>query len=135
MKISALCRPGLVTAEPWETLQEAASRMQTENVSALAVLADDEVVGILTERDLARALARSPEPKSALVSEFMSDHPVKVTADAEASEAATLMLELDLRHLPVVEGGRVVGMVSARDLLCPGPRAEHEVLIGPDSRG
>ena len=118
----AIYRPRIVTATGDERLQTAAARMQDNEVSALLVLAgtgaDAKPVGILTERDLAHAIAWGADPATETVAEYMTTQPVLVELDADVRDVALAMLELECRHLPVVDAaGRVVGMVSIRDLL------------------
>jgi signal-transduction protein with cAMP-binding, CBS, and nucleotidyltransferase domain len=79
--------------------------------------------GILTEHDLARAVADGAEAELATVGEYMTAQPATIRLDAEVGEAALLMLELDCRHLPVVHAGGVVGMVSLLDLVSSALRA------------
>ena len=117
MKVRALYRPDVLTAEAAESLIEAASRMQYQEVGSLAVLEHGRLAGIITERDLARALADGVDPVETPVARYMTGDPVTIGPDSEVAEAAATMLELGVRHLPVFEEGRVVGMVSARDLL------------------
>ncbi len=117
MKIRALYRPEILSAAADESLADAASRMQYQEVGSLAVLEHDKLVGILTERDLARALADAVEPAATAVRDYMTVEPVTVSPETDAADAAATMLNLGVRHLPVVDGGRVVGMISSRDLL------------------
>jgi len=95
----------------------AASRMEYHEVGALAVLDDGELVGIITERDIGRAVAEARDPWLQTVGEFMTPDPVTVSPVTSLGLATSLMLEIGARHLPVVEGGRTVGMISVRDLL------------------
>lgn len=103
-----------VTAET--TLAEAAARMHERRVGALVVLDEhDRLVGIVTERDVLRAVAtRAVEGP---VSDTMTASPETIEPDEPVSQAATLMIHGGFRHLPVVDGGTVVGMVSIRDLV------------------
>ena len=117
MNVGALYRPDVVTAHAGEDLTVAASRMAFHEVGSLAVFDDGSLVGIITERDLARAMADGLDPSSATVREYMTPDPVTVTPDQDVKGAAAMMLDLGARHLPVREGGRVVGMLSIRDLL------------------
>lgn len=117
MKVRELFRPEILTVALDETLVEAAARMDLNEVGALAVLREGELIGIITERDLTRALAEGADPRGASVEDYMTDRPVTVSPSTDASEAASRMLDVGARHLPVVDGGKVVGMVSARDLL------------------
>lgn len=117
MKVGALYRPEVVSADPDENLGDAAGRMQYQEIGSLAVLEHGRLIGILTERDLGRALAEGVDPFETPVRSYMTEEPITVTLDTEAGKAAATMLELGVRHLPVLDCGRIVGMVSARDLL------------------
>lgn len=117
MKIRALYRPEIVEAAPDEALIDAVSRMQFEEVGSLAVLEHGRLAGILTERDAARALADGVDPAEATVGQYMTREPVTITPDTDAAQAAATMLNLGVRHLPVTEAGRPIGMLSSRDLL------------------
>lgn len=122
MEVRGLYRKEVLSAAPDESLAEAASRMQFEEVGSLAILEHGKLVGIVTERDLARAVADGVNPFVTAVSGYMTEEPVTVTPDMDAEEAAGIMLSNGLRHLPVMESGRMVGMVSSRDLLSPESR-------------
>jgi len=117
MKVRALFRPEVIEAASDETLLDAMSRMQFEEVGSVAVVEHGRLIGILTERDLTRAFADEVDPGEATVGQYMTEDPVTVTPDGEASEVAATMLDLGLRHMPVIEEGKLAGMISARDLL------------------
>jgi CBS domain-containing protein len=109
-------RPLVVTAAPNESLASVADRMRAAGVGAAAVLEGLELAGILTERDLVRAMTNGSagEPR---VAEYMTPEPCTVAPGADARDAAGIMAERGFRHLPVVEEGRVIGFISARNLL------------------
>lgn len=117
MKVSAMYTPEVLSAGANEDLTEVAARMQFHEVGALLVFHHGALEGIVTERDLLCAVADGVDPATATVERYMTRDPVTVSPDTEAADAAAQMLALGARHLPVVEGGRVVGMLSARDLL------------------
>jgi CBS domain-containing protein len=117
LKIEALFRQDVVCADPDETLTDVARRMEWVDVSCLPVMSDGELIGIITERDVTRAAAAGVDPTSALVARFMTIHPFTADPDEDSSVVARRMLDLGVRHLPVVRGGAVVGVISARDLL------------------
>jgi CBS domain-containing protein len=117
MRIEELYRPEVVAADIDESLGDVASQMQFSEVGSLAIFADHGFIGIITERDLARAIADGVDPQDTLAGEYMTEHPVAVDLDSEVADAVKLMLELGIRHLPVMDGGKIVGMLSARDLL------------------
>jgi CBS domain-containing protein len=106
----------LVTVTPGATVAEAATLMSTHHVGSALVCDGDRLIGILTERDIVRALGTDFDASREPVSGWMTAEPVTLGPDASAAEALDRMLEEGFRHLPVVEGERVVGVVSIRDL-------------------
>jgi CBS domain-containing protein len=117
MKVSDLQQHELFTAQAEESLEGAADRMSWHEVGALPVLEGQHLVGIITERDLTAALAEGADPVTTPVSDYMTPAPEVLGPDSELVEAAHLMLELGIRHLPVVRGGHLVGVLSMRDVL------------------
>ena len=117
MQVRSIYRPGIVVAAGDELLADAAGRMHDNQVGSLAVLVGRDLAGIFTERDLARAIAWGADPKVTTVAEYMTTQPVSVGLDTDVHEVVLAMLELECRHLPVIDAGRLVGMVSIRDLL------------------
>ena len=117
MKVQAIYHPRVVTVRVDERLAAAAARMQDSQVRSLIVVDGRRFAGILTEHDLARAVADDADAELVTVSEYMTDQPATIPLEADVREAAMTMLELDCRHLPVVHAGGVVGMVSLRDLV------------------
>jgi CBS domain-containing protein len=107
----------VVAGDPRQTLVEAAHEMRAHRVSALAVLEDGQIVGIITEHDLLRAIADGRGPRSTHVSEYMTHSPITVEAGELAARAASTMVKRRVRHLPVTDGGALAGFISARDLL------------------
>jgi CBS domain-containing protein len=106
----------LLTIEPGAALTEAARRMASRGVGAVVVLEGDRLAGILTERDLLKAVAAGFTAE-AKVSAWMTRHPETVESDDATDHAASLMIHGGFRHLPVVDEGRVVGILSIRDLM------------------
>jgi CBS domain-containing protein len=117
MQVRSIYRPGVVVAAGDELLTDAAARMHDNRVGALAVLAGRDLVGIFTERDLTRAIAWGADPTITRVSEYMTTKPVSVGLDTDVHEVVLAMLELECRHMPVIDAGKLVGMVSIRGLL------------------
>jgi CBS domain-containing protein len=95
--------------------------MRAHRTSALAVLDEEAIVDIVTERDLMRAIADGRDPAATRVSQYMTHDPLTIEAGKLAAEAAAAMVKHRVRHIPVTEGGRQVGILSARDLLALTP--------------
>ena len=106
----------LLTIEPDARLAEAARRMTDRGVGAVLVFDGERLAGILTERDLLKALA-SGYRDDTTVSQWMTRDPDTVDADEATDQAAALMIHGGFRHLPVMDEGRVVGILSIRDLM------------------
>lgn len=117
MRVSELMQPQVWTTYPEESLADAAIRMRDHAVGSLAVVEGEELLGILTERDLLWAMADGAAPHVARVGTYLSAPPIVVTPDADVEDARRLMVEHDVRHLPVAVAGELKGMISARDLL------------------
>jgi len=119
VNVRSIFRPAVVSVDGDERLVDAAERMQNEQVGSVVVMVGGRFAGILTERDLTRAVAEGADPKVDTASDYMTAAPAAVHLDADIHEVAATMFELECRHLPVVSdrGEQVIGMVSIRDLL------------------
>jgi CBS domain-containing protein len=106
----------LLTVEPGARVTEIAQGMVERDVGAVLVLEGQRLVGILTERDILRAVARGLDDSST-VADWMTRDPDTLEADESTRHAATLMIHGGYRHLPVMEKDEVVGMLSIRDLM------------------
>jgi CBS domain-containing protein len=115
MRISDVMTEAAVTDRPEDTLQQAAGKMREQQTGSLLVLDGNDLVGIVTERDVLKAVATAT-PLDTPVSEVMSKDLITVEPGTSLREAARIMTDRWIRHLPVLEGGRLVGIVSQRDL-------------------
>ena len=106
----------LLTLEADAKLGDAAKRMAERGVGAVVVLDGERLSGILTERDILKAVATGFEPDSR-VSDWMTRHPETIESDDTTDHAAALMIHGGFRHLPVVDGGELKGILSIRDLM------------------
>jgi CBS domain-containing protein len=106
----------VLTVAPEDTLGEVATRMVERGVGSVVVSDFGRLIGILTERDMLRAIADRTHPSQARVREWMTADPVTASESATPEEAARTMLENNFRHLPIVEGNRAVGIVSIKDV-------------------
>jgi CBS domain-containing protein len=117
MKVRRVYHQHAISIEPWATLREAAKQMRAGGFSCLPVVSEGQLFGIITERDLVEALSSDEHPERSTVFSHMSEAPETVTPEDDCADAVTKMLSLGCRHLPVMEHGKMVGIVSARDLL------------------
>jgi CBS domain-containing protein len=108
---------GVVATHPNESLADIAVRIRDQGLGAVAIMEGEDLRVIITERDPSRATADGLSPRVTPASAYMTSHPYTIDVDEEASEAASTMASRGIRHLPVTEEGRVIGVVSARDLL------------------
>lgn len=117
MEIGALVGGSAEVVGTETTLADAAETMIEAGVGSLAVVDGRTLAGILTERDIVEAVADGADPDDATVAEWMSESPDTVKPDADVEDAATWLLEMGYRHLPVMDGDELLGIVSIRDLL------------------
>jgi CBS domain-containing protein len=116
-KVSDVMSKTLLTVEAVMKLDEAAREMHERNVGAALVLTNEHVSGILTERDVLRAVATG-DVTGTRVAAWMTHDPETIGPDDSTAHAASLMIRGGFRHLPVVdESGLPVGIVSIRDLM------------------
>ena len=107
----------LTTLAPQTTVREAAKLMTERKIGAIMVVESGRLVGIFSERDvLGRVVARGLDPDKTSLRETMTPNPLTVGPEDSPSAALEMMAQRGFRHLPVVEGERIVGMVSIRDL-------------------
>ena len=117
MQIGGVMRVQLVTASPDQTAAEAIRAMLEAGVGSVIVTDGPEPVGIFTERDVLKLAGAGASFGTALLRDVMTPSPLTVTPDVGILDAAQMMGARNLRHLPVVEGGNLVGIVSIKDVL------------------
>ena len=103
-----------VTAAPEDTLGELAEHLAAADAGSALVVEFGRLTGILTSRDIVRAVADRVHPSEGTVREWMTEAPATASLDLPIDDAARLMLAGDFHHLPVVEEGRPVGVVGLR---------------------
>ena len=111
-----LMNPNVVAVAPSVSIAEAAAQMIKARVGSAVVMEGAFLAGIVTERDVMRAAASGDDLTSSKVSEWMTPDPSSAAPDSSAEDAAQLMMLNGFRHLPVVEGREVCGVVSLREL-------------------
>jgi CBS domain-containing protein len=126
MKISEIMTKAAVTDTTEDTLTEACEKMRHAQTSSMLIMDDDRLVGIVTERDVVKAVAQGLDPKETRVKDLMTTDIVTIGPMTTLKEAANIMATKWIRHLPIVEGSKVVGMISQRDLTGVLAAALHE---------
>ena len=117
---SVMEKKKLLTAGPETSVSQAAKLMAKKNVGAIMVVRDERLVGIFTERDaLVRVIAQGRDTKTTCLSEVMTAEPQTVDPSNTFGSALLMMYENGYRHAPVVEEGKVIGIVSSRNALDP----------------
>ncbi len=117
MKIKEIMTRSVVSIDPNESIEVAARTMAQYNVGALPVCAKGKLCGLVTDRDIVtRCLASNQLPANTQVRQVMTEQVTAVQPDMDTGAAAHLMGRLQVRRLPVVENGKVCGMVSLGDL-------------------
>lgn len=118
MKVRDLPPGRLLTIEPTARLADVARQMRLEDSDSVAVMSEGRLLGIITERDLVRAIADGVNPKQASASVVMTPSPATVSLEEDVNVVALKMMRLGIRHLPVVdEVGQPIGLLSARHLV------------------
>ena len=107
----------VVSVRPEETVRVAIARMLEENIGSVAVCEEERLVGIFTERDVLRLAGEGADFDALLVRDVMTRTLVTATADEDVLDAARLMGEKKIRHLPVLQGEHLLGIVGIREVM------------------
>ena len=126
MKISEIMTQAAVTDSSEDTLTEACDKMRHAQTSSILIMDGDRMIGIVTERDVVKAVAQGLDPKETRVKDLMTSDIVTIGPMTTLKDAAEIMASKWIRHLPIVEGTKVVGMISQRDLTGVLAKALHE---------
>ncbi|GAC1476008.1 MAG: CBS domain-containing protein [Candidatus Dormibacteraceae bacterium] len=106
----------LYSVDPSTTVGEAISLMAQNRIGSALIMEGGRLVGIFTERDTVRAISLSHDAPTHEINSWMTRDPKTVSPDVDIDDALKLMLDNNFRHLPVIESGQVIGMISMRDL-------------------
>ena len=115
--LGEIVKPTFITVAPEDTLGEVAEKMNQQNVGAVIVKDYGRLIGILTEREMLRAMASRVHTSDARVRQWMTADPITASPEMPLDDAARVMLDHGFRHLPVVDGSTVLGVVSLRRVL------------------
>jgi len=131
MKVRELMTTEPTTVEPKATLGELATLMKQEDCGAIPVVEGGRLVGIVTDRDIVvRGVAAGKDPKMQRVSEIMSADPVTIGPEDDVNDAEKKMADRQIRRLPVVDGGKLVGIIVTAQIA----RAGNERKVGETLR-
>ncbi|MCY2928462.1 MAG: diguanylate cyclase [Planctomycetota bacterium] len=113
------CTADIVTVSPWELVADAARVMGDRNIGAVVVVDEEhQAVGVLSERDILRQFGRNPQTLAGMrVEEIMTANVISCSRGATLAHVNRLMVDKRIRHLPIVENGKPVAMVSSRDVM------------------
>ena len=126
MKISEIMTKAAVTDSADDTIADACDKMRHAQTSSILIMDGERLVGIFTERDVVKLVARGGDPGDTRLKDVMTTDIVTIGPFTTLKEAANLMATKWIRHLPIVEGSKVVGMISQRDLTGVLAEALHE---------
>jgi CBS domain-containing protein len=127
-KIGQVMSKPVRTVKPDENLNAVLAVMDKEGVGSVVVVDGENPIGIITERDIIRQILTGTEMLQESVRQAMSKPLITGVPDVPVQDAVDLMVEKKIRHLPVVEGGRLVGIVTDRDLMRSVLRVSYEKL-------
>ena len=131
MKVRELMTTEPITVEPDATLGEVATLMKQEDCGSIPVVEAGRLVGIVTDRDIViRGVAGGTDPNTQRVSTIMSADPVTIGADDDVTEAEKVMADRQIRRLPVIEDGRLVGIIVTAQIA----RADDKRKVGETLR-
>ena len=117
MKVRDVASSAVVAVGPAQSLREATQLMAKHRVGSAVVQDAEMLIGILTERDVLLAVAHADDPEAVSVEQIMTADVVTVGPDWDLVEAAKVMASRRIRHLVVYEGGKLLGVLSVRDVL------------------
>jgi CBS domain-containing protein len=116
MRVSDIMTKAAVSDQADDTLAEAARKMWEQQTGSLVVMDGEELAGIITERDILKAVATGTELEKTRVEDVMVRDLVTIHPGTSLREAASVMTDKWIRHLPVIDQGKLVGILSQRDL-------------------
>lgn len=117
MRVAEIMTSATITDSTTGTLRSAAEQMWKQQTGSVVIVEGDTIVGIVTERDVMRAVGRGADPDEARIAEVMTRDVVTAEPDTHVREAARLMAQHWIRHLPIVDDGKLAGILSQRDVI------------------
>jgi len=131
MTLGEMMTPSPTVARPDDAVHQVARMMRDEDVGSIPIVEADRLVGIITDRDIAvKVVAAGLDPRQTLVGDVMSPDPVTGSPQMSEHQALALMGREQIRRLPIVEGGRLVGIVSLGDFALEASEGEQQEEVG-----
>ena len=118
----------VVIVKPELTLKEACDVMSKLRIGSLIVLSDQKLLGIVTSTNVMKAIAGGRDPEKTLVNNIMTKEIITVGSDNDLEEAVDLMVKNKIKKLPVVDNGKLVGMVTTSDIISVEPKLLESVI-------
>lgn len=122
MIVRDVMNKNVVVAEPEITIKEAAGIMSQYHIGSLVILKNKKIVGIITERNILIAVAHGKDAELTTVEEVMSKDVITVAPDKTVEDAVNLMIEHKIKKLPVVDGDKLIGIITASDIIVVEPK-------------
>jgi len=122
MLVKQIMNRSVVTAKPDITLKEASKVMSEFHIGSLIIVKNKKIVGILTSSDILKAVASDKDPNVTLAEEIMSKNVKTIEPDKDLDDAVLTMIENKIKRLPVVSGDKLVGILTASDIIVIEPK-------------
>lgn len=122
MLVRDVMNKNVVVAEPEITVKEAAGIMSQHHIGSLVILKDKKIIGIITERNILVAVAQGKDAELTTVEEIMSKNVITIAPDKTIEEAVNLMVEHKVKKLPVVDDDKLIGIITASDIIVVEPK-------------
>ena len=115
--IKDIMNPNVVSLGPNSTLKDASELMNQQKIGSIVIMADNKPVGIITERDFATRVMLKPYSPETKISEVMSSPVIHVSSDQSVSDIIDIMANKDIRKIPVIDNGKILGIVTGTEFL------------------
>jgi len=122
MLVKDVMNRNVIVAKPDVTVREASKVMAKFHIGSLIIQSAGKIIGIMTERDVLQAVATGKDPETTLVEEIMSKNVITIDPDKKIEDAVELMIEHKIKKLPVVSEGKLVGIITASDIIVVEPK-------------
>lgn len=122
MLVKHVMNRSVVTAKPNVTIREASEVMYKFRIGSLIVMSDEEILGIVTSTDILKAISENKDVDETKIEDIMSRKIITINSEAELEEAVNLMMEKKIKRLPVLENNKLVGILTASDIMVVEPK-------------